>query len=461
MISRNTLIPEYSLVQKYNVPAPRYTSYPTAVEFEEVSNPEELITTYNRGSQRPLSLYFHIPFCFSLCWYCGCTKIITKDQDRGDRYLDDLEREMDLLLRRWSHASSEVVQIHFGGGTPTFLRPDQILRLGEAISSRFTLSGSGVEYSVEVDPRHCDRERAEALAQIGCNRASLGVQDTNPEVQEAIHRIQPFDQTAEATHHLRAAGIHDINFDLIYGLPRQTLDTFDKTLEDVLTLEPNRLAIYSYAHLPNLMPSQRLLNESEFPSPEMKLAMISGAVGKLQTRGMYFIGMDHFAREDDSLYKALQDGSLQRNFQGYSTFAETDMFALGMSGISQLDELYYQNSKDLGSYYQAIDNGKLPIVKKLPLTRDDRIRRDLIMRIMCRQPLSWDDFSQTWEIDSESYFRRELAELEPFVGDGLLKLDQRGLTVSETGRFFLRNMAMVFDARLRLKGEPVPFSKAV
>lgn len=319
--------PDFSLIKKYNIPGPRYTSYPTAVQFREIETEDinSRVSGELTESKKQLSLYFHIPFCFSLCWYCGCTKIITKNTDRGDIYLDYLEKEMDLILNLLP-PETNVLQIHFGGGTPTFLRPDQLRRLGTAIHSRFTLSPD-VEFSVEIDPRRCTEEHIQALAGIGCNRASLGVQDTNPDVQKAIHRIQPIEQTARVTSLLRGEGIKGINFDLIYGLPRQTTDTFHKTIRDVMKLQPDRLAVYSYAHLPSLMPSQKLLKEGEFPSTEAKLQMMVMARELFPEQGMKFIGMDHFAKENDSLSIALKNGTLQRNFQGYSTCAGTHMIA--------------------------------------------------------------------------------------------------------------------------------------
>jgi oxygen-independent coproporphyrinogen III oxidase len=452
---------DFALIKKYNVPGPRYTSYPTTVQFQEIGEAQQIEERLksNHNRRKNLSLYFHIPFCFSLCWYCGCTKIITKDADRGDHYIDYLEKEMDLVENQLQ-GDPFVTQIHFGGGTPTFLRPDQLRRLGDAIRKRFTYDKQ-IEFSVEIDPRRCTREHAEALADIGCNRASLGVQDTNREVQEAIHRIQPFEETEKVTQFLRDSGINQINFDLIYGLPRQTPARFRKTVDDVMKLDPDRLAIYSYAHLPHLMPSQKLLNESEFPSTEEKLGMIQHAIESLPGQGMRFIGMDHFARENDSLSRALDDGTLQRNFQGYSTHAETDMIAFGMSGISQLEDAYYQNTKDLGEYYRMLDENRLPVIKELKLTRDDKIRKALIMQIMCTRNLDFIEFSGKHGIDFEGYFREELQNLDEMEEDGLLIRVDNGIMITDQGRLFLRNIAMTFDAYLKEPGREKRYSKTV
>lgn len=454
-------LPDLELIRKYTRPGPRYTSYPTAVQFRELENLQEIDPDLAEagGESRRLSIYIHIPFCFSLCWYCGCTKVITRKSDRGDAYLDYLEREMDLLLER-TGPSPVAVQIHWGGGTPTFLKPDQLMRLGEAIRKRFRMDPE-VEFSVEIDPRHCSREQADVLREIGCNRASLGVQDTDPEVQKAIHRIQPFEQTAEVTRLLREAGIGQINHDLIYGLPLQTPEGFQRTLEQVLTLDPDRLAVYSYAHLPRLMPSQRLLDEATLPPADSKLEMLRGAIDYLTSHGMRFIGMDHFAREGDSLTRALDAGTLHRNFQGYSTHAETDLIAFGMSGISKLENLYFQNTKELSDYYRMLDEGRMPVVRGVRLDRDDRIRQDLIMQIMCRGTVDFRTFSARWEIDFQDYFSEELSRLDEQEADGLLLRRTDALEITATGRLFLRNIAMVFDRYLEQARKQIRFSSTV
>src|SRR6056297_3890394 len=451
----------FQLIQKYNVPGPRYTSYPTAIQFSEDFDPGDIESRLmkSRSTGQPLSLYIHIPFCFSLCWYCGCTKIVTRDQSRGDLYLNYLDKESALVVKDLKKAPS-LKQIHFGGGTPTFLTPDQLRRLGWIIQKHFDIHPE-VEFSVEIDPRKCTEEHIAALSEIGVNRASLGVQDTNSEVQEAIHRIQPFEQTKHVARLLGDYGIFDINCDLIYGLPLQTTDTFRQTIADVSSLNPDRLAVYSYAHMPGIMPAQKLLNEAEFPSPEEKLSMLTTAINLLPDYGYRYIGMDHFARDDDELSRALDEGTLHRNFQGYSTHAELDMVALGMSGISMGESLYVQNAKDLEVYYGALDQQQLPVQKVLELTNEDRIRRTIIMDIMCRGEIGYDDISEKTGVRFESAFSEELKNLDLLEADGLLTRDESGFSVTDTGRLFLRNIAMVFDGYLTKKKNRPVYSKTV
>ncbi|HLR26619.1 MAG TPA: oxygen-independent coproporphyrinogen III oxidase [Fodinibius sp.] len=454
---------DLDLIKKYNVQGPRYTSYPTAVQFSEASDSQKqlLLRYLQKRNQEPqkVSLYFHIPFCFSLCWYCGCTKVITKDQDRGDAYLDYLETEMDQIADLL-HPESKVIQIHFGGGTPTFLKPDQLRRLGAAIEERFNLT-SETEFGVEIDPRRCGREHIRALREIGCNRASLGVQDTNAEVQEAIHRIQPFKQTRKVTEWLREDGIHSINFDLIYGLPRQTLDTFQQTMDDVLQLRPDRLAVYSYAHIPSMMPAQKLLKVEEMPSTDEKLGMLQLGISYLTETGYRFIGMDHFSRKDEELSRAMDNGSLQRNFQGYSTHSGADLYAFGMSGISNVGHYYWQNSKELDGYYKALNKNRLPIIKTLKLDRDDLLRKEVIMHIMCRMGVNKEEIEQKWKINFDHYFSQSIDQLDKLQKDGLVYKTGGKITINEKGRLFIRNIAMCFDKYLLNEKKIVNFSKTV
>lgn len=454
---------DLSLIKKYNVQGPRYTSYPTAVQFleageQEVDELQEYLLKRNK-KPRQLSLYFHIPFCFSLCWYCGCTKVITKDQGRGDLYLNYLEKEMDQIADVL-HPESGVIQIHFGGGTPTFLKPEQLLRLGSIIQNRFNLTRE-TEFGVEIDPRRCTKEHIQALRSIGCNRASLGVQDTDLEVQEAIHRIQPFEQTRQVVQWLRDEGINAINFDLIYGLPRQTPDTFRQTMDDVLQLCPDRLAVYSYAHIPSLMPAQKLLNVDQMPSTEEKLAMLQLGIAHLTDHGYHFIGMDHFSREDEDLAKAMEEGTLQRNFQGYSTHSGADLYAFGMSGISNVGEYYWQNAKELSEYYSMLDKDRLPVIKSLQLCKDDKIRKDVIMQIMCRRSLSFSKIEEKWGIVFETYFGGNLDRLAALEKDKLIEIKPNEIRITEAGRLFLRNIAMCFDRYLNTSEAGRSFSKTV
>lgn len=449
------------LITKYNVSGPRYTSYPTALQFTDEFDNDTLNNGLNYGRKSPdsLSLYIHIPFCHSLCWYCGCTKVITKDPASADKYIDYLEKEIKLSLST-IHPDSDIKQIHFGGGTPTFLSPEQIYRLGDIINRYYKLHPE-IEFSVEIDPRRVHEGHVNALKRIGCNRASLGVQDTNEEVQKAIHRIQPFEQTKYVTELLRNAGIKNINFDLIYGLPKQTLSTFKDSLKKVLSMDPDRLAIYSYAHMPALMPSQKLLNEDEFPSTREKLSMLVYAIDTLPHSGYDFIGMDHFAKSDDKLSKSLHNKTLHRNFQGYSTHADLDMIGLGMSGISQNSEMYRQNEKELPAYFSALDSGKLPIQKILKLTDEDRIRKKIIMQIMCKAELDFDLISENIALKFEHAFKNELDRISEFESDGLIMKSENGFRITKTGRLFLRNIAMVFDSYLSQHQHNRAYSKTV
>ncbi|MEL7832899.1 oxygen-independent coproporphyrinogen III oxidase [Fodinibius sp. Rm-B-1B1-1] len=451
-----------SLIKKYNTSGPRYTSYPTAVQFEEVNEDEikslhQYLKERNENPQ-PISLYFHIPFCFSLCWYCGCTKVITKDQNRGDHYLNYLEKEINQVAEML-HPNSDVIQIHFGGGTPTFLSPKQLERLGKLIHAKFNITDR-TEFSVEIDPRRCNQNHVQTLASIGCNRASLGVQDTNEDVQKAIHRIQPFEQTQQTTEWLRNADINSINFDLIYGLPLQSTDTFQQTMDDVLSLQPDRLAVYSYAHIPSMMPVQKLLNESDMPTTDEKLSMLQLSISHLTNNGYRFIGMDHFSREGAELTQAMDNGTLQRNFQGYSTLAGADLYAFGMSGISTVGNYYWQNPKELTQYYKQLDNGIPPVAKILSLNRDDQLRKSIIMEIMCRMDINIRSIEDEWGIQFDNYFSQAIRRLRPLAEDGLIRFSQNSLRITETGRLFLRNIAMCFDRYMTRKKKQT-FSKTV
>lgn len=447
--------------KKFNVSGPRYTSYPTALQFEVAENDPALGLYLEERKKRAtsLSLYIHIPFCFSLCWYCGCTKVITKNQDRGDTYIDYLEKEMKLLTGTL-HPDSITEQIHFGGGTPTFLSPPQLLRLGSLLHRYFNLAGT-LEFSVEIDPRRVSTEHIDAIVEIGCNRVSLGIQDTNTDVQTAIRRVQSFEESARITEMARNAGIESVNFDLIYGLPKQTLSTFKKTLDQVISLDPDRFAIYSYAHMPSIMPSQKLLNEADLPSVEEKLSMLVHAVNTLPARGYNFIGMDHFAKEADELSIALNNGTLQRNFQGYSTRPELEMIGLGMSSISQGWDFYSQNEKDLLRYYQLLDEGTLPVKKILKLSEEDLLRRQIIMQIMCKGEILFDEYPLHNGMPFSERFSEELASLAPFEKEGLIQLSEKGVKITPDGRLFLRNIAMVFDEYLQKKIHQNAYSKTI
>ncbi|HUL52141.1 MAG TPA: oxygen-independent coproporphyrinogen III oxidase [Opitutaceae bacterium] len=452
---------DLGLVRKYNVPGPRYTSYPTAPQFKEtvpLTTLTAAIERDNREARRPISLYFHLPFCETLCWFCGCTTVITLKRDAASDYLDYLDKELG-LIQPFLNPARRVVQMHFGGGTPTFLPPAVIRRLGEAIHARFQFAPDS-ENSVEVDPRRITRDHVRAFRELGCNRASLGVQDTNPVVQLAVHRVQPMDVTRQAFEWMRAEGYHSISIDLIFGLPHQTADSFARTIDEVLTLQPDRLAVFSYAHVPWLKPSQRIFEkQANLPSTEEKLRMLATAVSKLTQAGMVYIGMDHFARANDELAVAQREGTLQRNFQGYSTHAGASIYGFGMSSISQTDEAYRQNRKELPAYYAALDAGRLPVERGLILSEEDRLRRHVIMRIMCDRRLSYARLSEQLGVDFRSRFGREIASLADLEADGLLRRDDEGFVVTGVGALLIRIIAMRFDAYLE-KG-PRRFSRTV
>ena len=437
---------DLELVRRYNVPGPRYTSYPPATKFadgfEWSTLAGELIE--NNKTTRDISLYFHIPFCQSLCWYCGCNTVITKDRRLSSVYLDYLEKQIRQMAAVINPAR-RVVQLHFGGGTPTFLSPGEIIRLGEIIHRHFRLKPNA-EASVEIDPRHLTREHLLALRKVGFNRVSLGVQDFNPQVQLAIHRIQPYDLTSRVIHWTREFGFESVNVDLIYGLPHQTTATFRKTLDEVIALEPGRIALFSYAHVPWLKPAQRTL-EKALPTADAKLAILKMAVEKLTADNRYtYIGMDHFARPTDELARAQAQRKLHRNFQGYSTHAGADIYAFGISGISQTTNAYWQNQKDLPEFYRLLDQNRAPISRGYLLTDDDKIRRETIMRLMCDLALNFSDIETRCGINFCNYFIRELDSLLPLADDGLIRFTTFGIEVTPVGRLLIRNIASHFDA---------------
>ena len=442
------------LVQKYNVPGPRYTSYPPATKFTDAISWGELAAKIDENNRVPrdLSVYFHIPFCETLCWFCGCTTVITLNHDQGMGYVEALGREVAKMAPRLN-SRRQAVQVHLGGGSPTFLRPDEIRRLGEIIHQHFTLAPD-IEAGVEVDPRRLTRDHLAALREIGFNRASMGVQDFNPQVQQAVHRIQPRELTQQAIDWLRELGFGSINLDLIYGLPQQTPASFNETLDTVLAMKPDRLAVFSYAHVPWIKPSQKILEQKVLPAPETKLQVLKLVIEKLTADGQYvYIGMDHFAKPTDELAVAQREKKLQRNFQGYSTRAGADIYAFGMSSISQIPDAYWQNEKELPKWQAAVEAGNVPLTRAYFLTDEDRIRRETIMRVMCDLALDYAGMSQKLGINFEQHFAVELAALVPFEADGLVKRNAAGLEVTDAGRLFIRNIAMCFDNTLAPPGE--------
>jgi oxygen-independent coproporphyrinogen III oxidase len=435
------------LVRKYNVAGPRYTSYPPATKFTDAVQwphlADELLA--NNATERDLSLYFHLPFCQSLCWYCGCTTVITTQQEQSARYLDYLAREM-AQLATVINPRRKVVQLHWGGGTPTFLKPGEITRLGKQIRQTFAFADDA-ECSVEIDPRRVTPEHLRALREVGFRRVSIGVQDFDPRVQVAVHRVQPREQTESVIRQLRELGFDSINIDLIYGLPLQTVDSFSRTLDAVLEIQPDRLAVFSYAHVPWVKPAQKILTEA-LPSPEQKLQILQRIVQTLTRGGFEYIGMDHFARRDDELAVAQRQRTLHRNFQGYSTRGGTDIYAFGMSSISQTPNAYWQNTKELPAYYAALDSGKSPIARGYLVSDEDKLRREVIMRIMCDLSLNYVVMSRQLGLSFTEHFAREIESLEEFANDGLIRPYSWGFDVTAQGRFFLRNIAMKFDAYL-------------
>lgn len=452
---------DLDLVRKFNVPGPRYTSYPPATHFTEEFDRvewEEHIRSNNETADRDLSLYFHLPFCESLCWFCGCTTVITTQQDKSRVYLEYLEKEMDLLAEK-IHPDRQVAQLHLGGGTPTFLTADEILKLGQMVQSRFKIHPD-LEAGVEVDPRRLTQEKVQALAEVGFNRASMGVQDNNPEVQKAVHRIQPLEMTTQTVEWVRQYGFESVNIDLIYGLPHQTVNSFEQTLDEILELKPDRFAVFSYAHVPWIKPAQKILSDDILPSAEVKLELLKLTIEKLNTNGYHYIGMDHFSREDDELKVAQGEKTLQRNFQGYSTKGGVDIYAFGMSSISQAEEIYWQNKKDLIEYYADLDAGRLPLSKAYVLTEEDGIRRQTIMRLMCDLELDYTVMSEDLGMEFEKHFSNELASLDDLEADGVVERHPDRLVVTELGRLFIRIIAMRFDEYL-ITGNKDRFSKAI
>jgi oxygen-independent coproporphyrinogen-3 oxidase len=449
-----TLNVDLDLVRKYNVAGPRYTSYPPATKFTDAVTWNQLSAKIeeNNRAARDLSIYFHIPFCETLCWFCGCTTVITLNHDKGMAYIEALGREV-AKMAPMLNKDRKAVQLHFGGGSPTFLRPDEIRRLGEIIHKHFTFAPD-IEASVEVDPRRLTREHLVALREIGFNRASMGVQDFNPKVQEAVHRIQPREMTQQAMDWMRELGYNSINLDLIYGLPFQTPESFNETLDTILEMKPDRLAVFSYAHVPWIKPSQKILEQKVLPTPESKLEVLKLVIERLTADNQYvYIGMDHFAKPNDELTISQREKKLQRNFQGYSTRAGSDIYAFGMSAVSQTPDVYWQNEKELPKWQDAVDAGKVPLHKAYIVSDEDKIRRETIMRTMCDLSLDFAAMSAKLGINFEQHFEKELAALAPFAADSLVKLKPGGLEVTDAGRLFIRNIAMCFDNTLGAANE--------
>lgn len=457
------LIFDPALIRRFDVSGPRYTSYPTADRFVETFNANDytarLGTRSIGGVSRPLSLYVHIPFCNTICYYCACNKIITKDHGRSAKYIKYLGREMALQAAALD-GGADAVQLHWGGGTPTFLSDDETQRLMGLIRTHFNLLPDG-EYSIEIDPRKVDATRIALLAQLGFNRMSLGVQDVDAQVQRAVNRIQSIEETQAVIQAARATGFKSVSLDLIYGLPHQTVSGFARTLDAVLALAPDRLSIYNYAHVPHLAKAQRRIQEADLPTPQDRLLLLQTAIQTLTDAGYVFIGMDHFARPDDELARAQRLGCLHRNFQGYSTHADADLLAFGVSAIGKVGSCYVQNFRTLDDYYGALDEQRLPVLRGYALTSDDLLRREIIGALMCHFSLSLSAIENAHLIDFKSYFQPEMVDLQEMAQAGLLDIDDDQLIVHARGRLLVRAIAMVFDRYLRHNAQRGHYSKVI
>ncbi|ENY72478.1 coproporphyrinogen III oxidase [Aeromonas diversa CDC 2478-85] len=452
------IIWDQALIEKYNYSGPRYTSYPTALEFDEAFGFEHFLVAAAEYPQRPLSLYVHIPFCHKLCYYCGCNKVITRHQHKADQYLDYLEREIRFLAPRFQGRS--VTQLHWGGGTPTYLTEAQTRRLMAMLRNHFSFAGQA-EISIEVDPREIELSMLDVLREVGFNRISLGVQDFNKAVQVAVNREQDNDFIRAMLERARELGFRSTNLDLIYGLPLQTRESFRHTLEEVLKTDPARLSIFNYAHLPSRFAAQRKLKEEEMPAPREKLAMLQETIEFLTGQGYQFIGMDHFAKPDDELAVAQREGKLHRNFQGYTTQGECDLLGLGVSSISMLGDAYSQNQKELKEYYAQVEALGHAQWKGCALNRDDLIRRDVIKGLICNFRLDFADIEKAHQLVFADYFAEDLKLLKTFVDDGLVLIDEKGIRVAPTGHLLIRNICMCFDVYLRNRARQQQFSRVI
>lgn len=459
-----SLVFDPQIIRRFDINGPRYTSYPTADRFVEAFDSEAYRLWLGQRSigafSRPLSLYFHIPFCNTICYYCACNKIITKDHGRSAKYLRYLARELVLQSSCLDDRQPEVSQLHWGGGTPTFLSHDEMRQLMAATRKHFRLIEGG-EYSIEVDPRKVDQRTVELLAELGFNRMSVGVQDFDPNVQQAVNRLQSEEETNAVIDAARAFGFKSVSIDLIYGLPKQSLAGFARTLERVIAASPDRLSIYNYAHLPSLFKPQRRILESDMPSADQRLRILALAIEKLTAAGYIYIGMDHFAKPDDELAIAQRQGRLHRNFQGYSTHSDCDLLAFGISAIGKVGPSYSQNVKTLDEYYDRLDAGTLPVYRGVELNADDLLRRSIIQSLMCHFELSIESIEIAHLIDFHDYFATELGDLREMIAADLVRVDDRWISVLPRGRLLVRAIAMVFDRYLRADRQRVRYSKVI
>lgn len=461
-MTNNELVVDLELIRRLDKNGPRYTSYPTADRFAADFDAERYrhwVGIRRESGGGPLSLYVHIPFCNTLCFYCACNKVITKNRSKSAEYVRYLLKEMAMQAELLG-PRQVIEQLHFGGGTPTFLSDDEIRQVMAAIGQHFTLVKDG-EYSIEIDPRKVTDDTIALLGQTGFNRISLGVQDFDDEVQKAVNRIQSEEETLRIIRAARANGFNSVSIDLIYGLPKQTLEGFGRTLDRVIAANPDRLSIYNYAHMPTLFKPQRRINESDLPAPQTKLDILSMAVNKLTDAGYVYIGMDHFAKPEDELAVAQREGRLHRNFQGYSTHSDCDLLALGVSAIGKIGPTYSQNQRELEAYYDALDRDELPIMRGMELNQDDLIRREIIQALMCHFRLDKTAFEQQFNIQFDAYFATELSELRDYEAEGLVTLDAQAIQVTPKGRMLIRNICMAFDYYLRTRTEHARYSKVI
>jgi oxygen-independent coproporphyrinogen-3 oxidase len=455
---------DFDVLKRFNQQGPRYTSYPTAPvftpEFTGEDFTREIVETNADGGARPLSLYFHFPFCAKLCYFCGCNMRVTHDRGLIRQYNDYLKKEIDLITPLISKKRN-VVQMHWGGGTPSYLLPDEIREIGGYIRERFEFVPD-IEASVEIDPRNYTREHMAAFAEVGFNRTSFGVQDFNQKVQEAINRVQSEEITRQTVVWAREFGFKSINLDLIYGLPHQTVETFADTVDKIIDISPDRVAVFNYAHVPWLKKHQAVMPADAMPVPDERLAILKMTSEKLTAAGYRYIGMDHFAKPTDELAIAQEEGTLYRNFQGYSTKAGADLYAFGLSAISQFENIYAQNQKDFKAYYAAVDEGRAATHVGYRMTEDDHIRKETIMQLMCSLEIDKRRVENEFGIDFAHYFREDIPKLDPFIREGLVANNPEKIEVTGSGILIIRNIAMCFDAYLEkmMKEKPV-FSKTV
>ncbi|MCP1372659.1 oxygen-independent coproporphyrinogen III oxidase [Dyella lutea] len=453
------------LIARYDVNGPRYTSYPTAPHFRNDFGAAELREAIRESNEepipRPLSVYVHVPFCMSPCFYCGCNRVITRDVGKADRYLERLYREIGLIAPLFDR-DRPVRQLHFGGGTPNFLDIERMRELMQSLGRHFSMErGREREYGIELDPRFADGDYVRELGELGFNRVSVGIQDFDPAVQQAVNRIQSVAQTAAVLNAAREAGFASTSVDLIYGLPLQTVAGFDRTLTEVIALSPDRVAVYGYAHLPEMFKAQRQLDASLLPDAATRLALLGRALERLTGAGYVYIGMDHFAKANDELAQAQRAGHLQRNFQGYSTHGDCDIVGLGVSAIGRIGDCYSQNVRDLPGYYAALDAGHLPVARGLRLSEDDLIRRAAIGELMCQGTLDRDAFGARHRLDFDVYFADAMVRLEQLEADGLVTLEGPRIVTTSRGRLLLRIIAMCFDAYLDAGAPPTRYSRAI